>query len=458
MRFIFIVFFYLTVGFLKGQDYLPFRLDQVSIYGERTLRSGLNYFHSYRLDTVLKRDSHEVMLLNLPNDMNVHCYIKTQKMIDSITGGYKEGFIDSIIKVGSVYKGYFIGDCYFKINVKMKPGESIDFKNFKVFCQKVDTLNFLGIVDSVKYFGFTPTEDKNSIVVSKNYGLVRFGGKKLVGIENQTFSIGIIKPKLSDFQIPKAGDKIYWKETSGSGPDYFERFSRDSIIMVNASETGFTFDIHRKSYVNDTLVYNDFQNGVHSINLNEIDLLCKTQYPSFKLPNQYEYLEFTSGFQYHTKDSFYKVSFSVNGIRLDSSNCKTDFMWDIGGVDIFDSRFPLRQIYRPVWGNNKELIIGAIIDGKSYLNPWILTHTSEIPLIHELKIYPNPAQNTLFLNHTFNTKTKVEVYSTQGQLLIQDNLSPNENSIDVSQLNNGTYVLKLVNDEGVWQKRILVKK
>ncbi|MGB0431276.1 MAG: T9SS type A sorting domain-containing protein, partial [Bacteroidia bacterium] len=241
----------------------------------------------------------------------------------------------------------------------------------------------------------------------------------------------------------------------GTGPDNFERFSRDSIIKVNTTDRGFSFDIHRKSYQNDTLVYNDYQSDIYSIDLKEIESLCQTQYPSLKLPYQNEYLGITNSFQYHLKDSFYQFYFNVNGVKYDASKCKTNIVSGILSQDFFDSRFTLRQTYKTIW--EPKIIIGALINGKSYLNPWIPTSTNEVQSA-DLKIYPNPAQNTLFLNHSFNNNTQVEVYTTDGKLLIQDNLGSNENSIDVSQLSSGTYLLKMVNDEGVWQKRILVNK
>lgn len=71
-----------------------------------------------------------------------------------------------------------------------------------------------------------------------------------------------------------------------------------------------------------------------------------------------------------------------------------------------------------------------------------------------LKIYPNPVFNQLFIE--VEGESIVEIYSLNGQLMILDRVN-NTNTIDVSQLNNGVYIIKCRNKNSVTVKKIMIK-
>ncbi len=69
-------------------------------------------------------------------------------------------------------------------------------------------------------------------------------------------------------------------------------------------------------------------------------------------------------------------------------------------------------------------------------------------------LFPNPATNTL----TFEGITayeKITVVNAQGQTL---SVSPNENTLDISSLSNGVYLLRIQTDGRITQKRFVVNK
>lgn len=64
-------------------------------------------------------------------------------------------------------------------------------------------------------------------------------------------------------------------------------------------------------------------------------------------------------------------------------------------------------------------------------------------------MYPNPTSGFVTIQNKNNTNLKnVEIYNSAGQLIQKFNLNNNTKnaSLDMSQLVNGTYVLKVVSD------------
>ena len=68
--------------------------------------------------------------------------------------------------------------------------------------------------------------------------------------------------------------------------------------------------------------------------------------------------------------------------------------------------------------------------------------TAEV-LINNLKIYPNPVQNTLYITGTLS-QFKVQIYTVTGQEICN---YANTNQLDVSQLKQGMYFIKISEDE-----------
>jgi uncharacterized repeat protein (TIGR01451 family) len=86
------------------------------------------------------------------------------------------------------------------------------------------------------------------------------------------------------------------------------------------------------------------------------------------------------------------------------------------------------------------------------INPAVVTNTtvSKIPLPNgikeltdagKLKLYPNPATHTLFIENIDATYTKVSIMNAVGQQVDEYNLSTGSNAINISTLSKGLYYL-----------------
>jgi hypothetical protein len=98
----------------------------------------------------------------------------------------------------------------------------------------------------------------------------------------------------------------------------------------------------------------------------------------------------------------------------------------------------------------------SLIFLKTYIPPcdrWMIS-TSIIEVENEkiISIYPNPANDKLSINSK-KTFDHIEILTAQGQIL--KSLTINNNTIDVSGLSKGLYLLRIVCKEGVITKKFI---
>ena len=72
--------------------------------------------------------------------------------------------------------------------------------------------------------------------------------------------------------------------------------------------------------------------------------------------------------------------------------------------------------------------------------------------IQDIRLYPNPVSSNLHVSSKANVQ-KVKVYNMLGMLV--KNIENNLESSDMSNLSNGTYLLKVFTNEGVVDKIII---
>ncbi|WP_202701594.1 T9SS type A sorting domain-containing protein [Flavobacterium sp. UGB4466] len=86
------------------------------------------------------------------------------------------------------------------------------------------------------------------------------------------------------------------------------------------------------------------------------------------------------------------------------------------------------------------------------------TQTAEIPAeskASKVILYPNPASNVLYFSESAQSIEKVQVYNMSGTLV--KSVGKNVESIDVSNLISGTYLVKVYTNEGSFNQTVLKK-
>lgn len=80
---------------------------------------------------------------------------------------------------------------------------------------------------------------------------------------------------------------------------------------------------------------------------------------------------------------------------------------------------------------------------------------NEINYQVDIKIYPNPVTDKIYISSTQRQSLKMQVYNTVGQCVLQTELNNLTNSIDISSLTNGVYILKFTTPNGTIEKKLI---
>ena len=76
----------------------------------------------------------------------------------------------------------------------------------------------------------------------------------------------------------------------------------------------------------------------------------------------------------------------------------------------------------------------------------------------EITIYPNPSNGIIFIKMNITESTNVEVYNALGQNVFSTNISSSAESINLGNLNQGIYLLRIKqNDAYVYQSNVILK-
>ncbi|MNP95370.1 Exoglucanase B precursor [compost metagenome] len=75
--------------------------------------------------------------------------------------------------------------------------------------------------------------------------------------------------------------------------------------------------------------------------------------------------------------------------------------------------------------------------------------------VNQYILYPNPADHRLFVQQPNNTEFLYKISNMNGQILLQGNLS--QNSIEVSPLSSGIYIIELKNEEKIIIRKFIKK-
>jgi len=74
---------------------------------------------------------------------------------------------------------------------------------------------------------------------------------------------------------------------------------------------------------------------------------------------------------------------------------------------------------------------------------------------NNLSIYPNPAQNQV--NIQIDRNATYKIYNINGQLLSKGNVVQGNNTLDITNLNQGVYFIKLSDGEAEITRKLMIK-
>jgi uncharacterized protein (TIGR02145 family) len=85
----------------------------------------------------------------------------------------------------------------------------------------------------------------------------------------------------------------------------------------------------------------------------------------------------------------------------------------------------------------------------------LTTQKDESDYQNEIKIYPNPAINRVYIDCTSRQKIKMQIYNMIGECVRQRELHYGTNDIDISSLSKGIYVIHLTGEDKTIQQKLI---
>jgi hypothetical protein len=145
---------------------------------------------------------------------------------------------------------------------------------------------------------------------------------------------------------------------------------------------------------------------------------------------------------------------SLNGGTF-VSNSATGNQWFLEGDSIINAT---SQTYMPLLNGNYTVRVTDSTGCYATSTIYNLTTVTidNIENNYSIVIYPNPANSTLTIEATGGNKPLLaNIYNAQGQLVISSVVEKQKNSIDISSLNPGIYIISIFDGEKQTNKKII---
>ncbi|WP_430811800.1 MULTISPECIES: DUF5074 domain-containing protein [unclassified Carboxylicivirga] len=108
-----------------------------------------------------------------------------------------------------------------------------------------------------------------------------------------------------------------------------------------------------------------------------------------------------------------------------------------------------------------QITLKATSNGKTVTESFTVTVSPataiEESTLQQVKIYPNPCNGIFRIDEQQNTTLDVQVYNITGRLVYANTQYRSTNAIDLSQHGRGQYIVKIINDQSVTTRAIIVR-
>ncbi|MBK9463083.1 MAG: T9SS type A sorting domain-containing protein [Sphingobacteriales bacterium] len=189
------------------------------------------------------------------------------------------------------------------------------------------------------------------------------------------------------------------------------------------------------------------------------DEMLVTGYGGYRFTTKLNNQGDTIWFKFHIGG--YDIAAHTNGYLLLGHNGLTKI--DTSGAILWEREYPFVNRLLKVWvlEDNSLMILGNMshkfylikTDSTGYYQGLGTHSTTTVPI----SVYPNPAANTLSINHqNLPTAQTVELYNLTGQLVLQQGLQQNNTTISVAGLQVGVYMLQIKAGNTLAQQKVVV--
>ena len=474
-----------------SQNYLSIKPDAVSYY----YATGDNSVSPVRIDSVkINGDSTEYfsfrMIRPVPNSMY---YTEKgpswvgNKMVDCGNGNNlffnKNNDTILIITNSQLYESW-----------KMFSFINDDYVEATITNISIDTI--IGLIDSVKTISLQVKNNSGnnisnllnslSLKLSKNFGFFKIFNFYEFPFDTSPLGyyptsqeldiIGISNPvagwqniKLFDVFTMQLGDEIHYNYSYLNGP-YPGAYSQNSQIIekyLNRNENStndtiiFTIEICKKTTTHHYSPYDTVITSYHDTTLSTIttsnDYFDKLPLEPFNDGYFWGYYNKVDSFGYQPGDIY----------NPDFNDSLTPALYNGWSDTYYIKKFGNEtfQFYNYYNGDQASQVFQYYnVNGTTWGSPYIcdslLSANNIIESNKEISIFPNPANNFIFINSTDKNidDLNVQVYDMQGRLLLTKQITESNEQIDISIIPQGIYLTKITNQKTSSNYKLIISR
>ncbi len=147
-------------------------------------------------------------------------------------------------------------------------------------------------------------------------------------------------------------------------------------------------------------------------------------------------------------------------VFTNTSTNATSYSWDFGDGSPIDNSPNPTHTYTS--NGNFTVVLTATNSCNSSLNTQTVT-ISTVGIANNslgsVSVFPNPSSTGMFeINTKINENSQLEVYNLIGKLLMKKDITSSKSVIDLSGFGMGTYTLKVITEQGILIRKLVVTK
>ena len=291
-------------------------------------------------------------------------------------------------------------------------------------------------------------------IVGVIYNNIPLNGTGIYGSANDSIHWHYIGNALLQYPSPLENAYIYGTNTSitltPSNPDAYSLVSQGSNGANGFFDwvIWFTYLIPDLNDPNGGPQLTPYVSGGNPFYVQEISISLPITWKTFTATNEKNgtSLKWTTSSEHNT--AYYDVEKSN-----DSKNWKTIATQTAAGNSSAESSYEVFD-NEIVFGTSYYRIKQIDIDGKfAYSIVKQITHLQD----NEISIYPNPcSMNTITISiKDYTSTSKLTIYTLDGKMMLSDHIHAQNNTMDVSHLPKGTYLLRIANSEKTYTSKLV---
>lgn len=474
-----LMFFLFSTGHAQVTDWMPIPYEQTSYFqngSDEIIPMEIDWYYPggagdfYGVHYQYLMDAFDTCAFaiwdpnyNEPPGADFRMYRDQFYQISIQSANYNDYYVSLDAQVGDwdVF-GYYTATHLDSIQQTTILGTADTVRYYSVFEYAWDSISQIYILDSIN--------QKGELALSKEHGLVRFTSFKyydndmqgdatlwsLIGVKDAQGSAGTILPGKSDYMPYSIGDEVVFKHT------YWEN-------IQNATET---LEYHHLSIT-------DIEMGSGVAEIYGVCAIYDEQ--GFYIETDYNYSLAVDPMLQEATDHIRSVPYesaadgglfttidwaasSQLGIEMvidgrSHGFCDTAFAVDgPSRTETYTTAFGVMDIhlhgYRPP---TRWTLIAADMNSGTYGDwpQWL--GTQHITRTNRVKVFPVPASDQLNIQSTSTSSLQVEIWSPLGQRVLSQRINAKE-SVDVSSLTQGAYILKYESEEVSGSQAVLIQR